>query len=59
MMSRHLTDWGKMNRKWEEAHELIEQITDKYDTCANCPQLRPRGRWVVIALLELLSPFVA
>jgi hypothetical protein len=51
MMSRHLTDWGKMNRKWEEAHELITRVT--------CPQLTSRRRSVVISLLELLSPFVA
>jgi DNA-binding MarR family transcriptional regulator len=50
MKSRYLTDWGKMNRKWEEAHELIERITDKYDRCVKCPQLTSRGRSVIIAL---------
>jgi DNA-binding MarR family transcriptional regulator len=59
MKSRHLTDRGKMNRKWEEAHGLIEQITEKYDTRVKCPQLTSRGRSVGVALLELLCPFVA
>lgn len=54
VMSRHLKDWGEINRYRTEGYNLIELHMDKYDHRFKRPEFTHRGRTFVTTLLAVL-----
>lgn len=54
VVSRHLKDWGPLNRHKEEGYKLIDLEMDVYDNRYKRPVFTPKGRTFVSNLLAVL-----
>lgn len=54
VVSRHLKDWGELNRHKKPGYKLIELHMDVHDNRFKRPEFTPKGRTFVNNLLAVL-----